>query len=321
MLDIAGENPYNKSMTTTNNAATENLTFGIEIETKRINNLRAAQAIQAELGGILEHGRDYYQSVYVRLADGRKWRCMNDSSLSGVSSEIVSPILQGREDVETVQRVVRALRRAGARCDEQCGIHVHVGAQGLTAKAVGNLAALVYSREELITRALGVHASRAARYCKATTEEKAKALKGAKTLSDANVAWYGHNNPAPSHYDGTRYAGLNLHNVWFRGTVEFRWFNGTLHAGKVRSYIALCLGLVAYAKSAKNIRVAKAAVSYDDAKWTMYRFLYHRLGLTGDYYKNVRDHLIAALPGSVRGGSRTSDRPGGTRAPRARAAA
>lgn len=317
-------------MTNTNNTANtsnlvgEDLTFGIEIETKGLTNEQAARALAVALGGTVTRGTDYYRSFFVVMADGRKWRCMNDASLHGVSSEIVSPILRGANDVAMVQVVVRTLRRAGARVDEQCGIHVHVGAQGLDAKAIGNLAALVYSREGIIKRALGVLSARE-RWCAGITEAKAKALKGAKSLDAAGAAWYGSVDAMTygrtEHYNATRYAGLNLHNVWFRGTVEFRWFNATLHAGKVRAYIALCLGLVNYAREAKSIPAKIATVSYGDERWTMYRLLYHRLGLKGDYYKNVREHLCANLPGSVRGGRITSDRLGGTSRPAARAAA
>lgn len=43
------------------------------------------------------------------------------------SGEIVSPVL-GYDDIELLQQIVRAVRAAGARVDETCGIHVHVGA-------------------------------------------------------------------------------------------------------------------------------------------------------------------------------------------------
>lgn len=40
---------------------------------------------------------------------------------------------------------------------------------------------------------------------------------------------------------------MNPHNVWYRGSVEFRWFEGTLHAGKVKAYIQLVLAIAAKA--------------------------------------------------------------------------
>jgi hypothetical protein len=49
------------------------------------------------------------------------------------------------------------------------------------------------------------------------------------------------------HYNDTRYHGLNLHSFFSKGTVEFRLFNSTLHAGKIKSYIQFCLGISAWA--------------------------------------------------------------------------
>ena len=48
---------------------------------------------------------------------------------------------------------------------------------------------------------------------------------------------------AASHYDKSRYHLLNLHAAFSTErpahTIEFRAFNGTLHAGEVKSYICL----------------------------------------------------------------------------------
>ena len=76
-----------------------------------------------------------------------------------------------------------------------------------------------------------------------------------RTTDQLNRIWYGYHNSRPQHYDGTRYHGVNLHNVWYRGTVEFRWFEATLHAGKVKSYIQLVL---AVATKALNGRAASS---------------------------------------------------------------
>ena len=50
-----------------------------------------------------------------------------------------------------------------------------------------------------------------------------------------------------THYDDSRYHCLNLHSVFQKGTVEFRLFNGTVHAGKIKAYIQLCLAIGAQA--------------------------------------------------------------------------
>ncbi len=96
------------------------LNFGIEIETVGLNKLALANAIQRVVGGVV-HG-DANRAT-VTMADGRVWRAVSDGSLSGsINGEVVSPILT-YADLEPLQNVVRALRGAGARADDSCGIH------------------------------------------------------------------------------------------------------------------------------------------------------------------------------------------------------
>ena len=37
------------------------------------------------------------------------------------------------------------------------------------------------------------------------------------------------------HYNSSRYHGSNIHATFTKGTVEFRLFNGTLHAGEIKA--------------------------------------------------------------------------------------
>ena len=89
---------------------------------------------------------------------------------------------------------------------------------------------------------------------------------------------------------------MNLHNVWYRGTVEFRWFEGTLHAGKVRAYIQLVLAVAAKALNGRAASSRKRRFNPQSARYDFRVFLLH-LGLIGDEFKTARKHLIVALPG------------------------
>ena len=117
------------------------------------------------------------------------------------------------------------------------------------------------------------------------------------TLDELNTAWYGYHNRFPQHYDSTRYRGLNLHSLWHRGTLESRWFESQLHAGKIKAYVqfylALCAkALQAKATSSKRRELNKATAKYD------FRVLLLNLGLVGDEFKTARKHLLARLEGS-----------------------
>lgn len=291
--------------------AIQNLQFGIEIETKNISRRKAVQMIGMAVrntGGTFRLDTDggYYDKQVCILADGRKWTAMSDASIGEGNSEIVSPICT-LEDMDLVQEIVRCLRRGGATVDSDCGIHVHVDAARMDGPALGRLAAITYQYEPLMKEALGVASSRE-HWAKDITESKAKALRKARTTDQAARAWYGHDNwerDARIHYDNSRYAGLNLHSTFYRGTIEFRYFDSTLHAGKVRSYVMLCLSLVEFARNTKQAAVRRVKYRLqDNKKWTMYCFLYYKLGLKGEENKNVRNHLISKLSGDLPGGRR-----------------
>ena len=104
------------------------------------------------------------------------------------------------------------------------------------------------------------------------------------------------------HYDGHRYRALNLNNLWganAKGTVEFRFFNGTTHAGEVKTAVQLALLIAIRAKnakasSAKNPRpYSEASAKYD------FRVFLIRLGANGNLFKTMRFHLCKNLPGSA----------------------
>lgn len=217
------------------------LRFGIEIETVGQTRAKVARAIQRVVGGNAFHHGGGYDAWHVTDSRGRTWKVVRDASLSGRpgsrKAEVVSPILR-YEDMAELQEIVRAVRGAGAKVDGSTGIHIHVDAAPFDAKKLANLVKIINKQEALIERALGIADSRKARWCKGVRQDFLQKIEREKpkTLEALNTAWYGHYNPRPHHYHGSRYHGLNLHNVWFRGTVEFRWFNGTLHAGQVKAY-------------------------------------------------------------------------------------
>jgi hypothetical protein len=266
-------------------------TFGIEIETVGASREAVAQAIQTVVGGTV-------RGTEVVDRQGRTWKVVRDGSLPGGGAEVVSPILR-YADLDELQAVVRAIRGAGARAEESCGIHVHVGAQPHTARSLVNLAKMVNKNEALLIAALQVLPSRQGRYAQMVNQTFLGRIvdRAPRTLDELNEAWYGYRNTSPIHYDQTRYHGLNLHNVWYRGTVEFRYFNGTLHAGKVKGYVQLCLAMSAKAINTRSANHAPKPVS-GSAKYDLRVWLLH-LGLIGDEFKTARLHLTKHLAGSA----------------------
>ena len=285
-----------------------NLTFGIEIETVGRSRNFVATALADLFNTFPRHEGGCYDKWTVAMNDGRKWSIMSDGSVNNVNgirggAEVVSPILR-LADMDAVQEVVRAVRRSGARVDYSCGIHIHIGANAFDAKALRNLVVLTAAHEEHFHKAIGTSGSRLTTWCKPISQ---RVLDGVANLKGRNLTldairgiWYGTDSmyPTREHYNRTRYASLNLHNVWFRGTVEFRSFDATLHAGEIRAYVMLCLclsakAIVSRACKVRRVRYVASTSRYDTRVWLL------NLGMIGDEYKNVRKHLLKNTSGDA----------------------
>ena len=77
-----------------------------------------------------------------------------------------------------------------------------------------------------------------------------------------------------------------------------RWFEATLHAGKVKAYIQFVLALATKALNGKAASSRKREFNPESARYDFRVFLLH-LGLIGDEYKTARKHLLAAMPGDA----------------------
>jgi hypothetical protein len=78
--------------------------------------------------------------------------------------------------------------------------------------------------------------------------------------------------------------------------VEFRLFNGTVHAGKIKAYIQLCLAIGAQALNQSCASRRKTVT--ENEKYTFRTWLL-RLGLIGDEFKTARGHLLEHLDGCI----------------------
>lgn len=248
-----------------------------------------------------------YDSYTVKDPEDRNWKIMRDSSIECTnrqgerasqlySVEFVSPICQYK-DIETLQELVRALRNAGARVNGRCGIHVHVDASKHTPKTLRNIVNIMASKEDLLYKALDVNVRRE-HYCeKADTRFLDEVNKRPPlTMEQIKDMWYDGEDGSWRHYDDTRYHGLNLHSVFSKGTIEFRLFNSTLHAGKVKAYVQLSLAISHQALIQK--RAMRNKTHSGNEKYTFRTWLL-RLGMIGDEFKTARTHLLKNLDGNI----------------------
>lgn len=290
--------------------------FGIEIEMTGVTRAQAASTIAQYLNGRITKTRDRYDTYKITAPDGRVWNIVSDGSIrtqmkdngqkvsatSAYSVELVSPILNYERDINTVQEIVRELKSAGAfsQAQNMTGIHIHLDGEGHTPRSLRNFINLIFARNELLYKSLQIEPIRMG-YCKKLDESLVTAMnkKKPQTLIEVENIWYHENGDENRnrHYNNSRYHFLNLHSFFHGvGTVELRGFNGTLHAGKIRSYIVLALAMNNQALTQKSASSKKPQT--DNEKFAMRTWL-NRIGLIGEEFKNCREHLCKHLGGSA----------------------
>ena len=287
--------------------------FGIEIEFTGITREKAAEVTAQHLNGTATRTYDGYDTYKVTAPDNRVWKLMSDASIickrkengrivsadRSYSVELVSPILTYKEDIETLQELIRKLKKAGGFENSSCGIHLHLDGANHTVRSIRNFINIISSKNDLFYKALEINPERI-RYCKKMDSLLVDKLnrKKPKTMNEIESLWYeGYSESTSRHYHSSRYHFLNLHS-FFTGqhTVELRGFNSTLHAGKVRSYIVLALALNHQALTQKFASSKKPQT--DNEKFAMRTYL-NRIGFIGEEFANCREHLTAHLDGSA----------------------
>lgn len=281
--------------------------FGIEIEMTGITRAAAAKVIAGYFYTTASHVGGTYDTYTVRSDDGRQWKLVSDASIhcetrrgstsnKEYSVELVSPICR-YEDIPTVQEIVRQLRHAGAKVNDSCGIHVHVDASPHDVKTLRNIVNIMASKEDLLYKALDVQVDRQY-YCKKADTRFLDEMnhKRPRTMDELEAIWYNGRGGRYQHYDNTRYHALNLHSVFSKGTIEFRLFNSTLHAGRVKTYIQLCLAISNQALVQKG--ASRARTQSPNEKYTFRTWLL-RLGMIGDEFKTARSFLLEKLDGNI----------------------
>ncbi len=290
--------------------------FGIEVELTGITRTTAAEVIAKHLHGTVERTFDRYDTHQITAEDQRVWSVVYDGSIhcqrqtagtkqpadSEYSVELVSPILTYDKDIQTLQEILRKLRKAGAFADNEncCGIHVHLDGAPHTARSLRNFINIIHSRNDLLYEALQI-APKRMRYCKKLELGLVNRMNTAKprTLQHVERIWYeGYHEIRTRRYHSSRHHFVQLHGLFNGvGTVELRGFNNeNLHAGKVRAYIVLALAMNHQALHQKSARSEKPQM--DNPKFAMRTWL-NRIGLIGDEFKHCREHLVKHLPGSA----------------------
>ena len=272
---------------------------------------KAAEVCAAYFGTSANYAGTHYNTYTALDPQGRQWKFMSDASIKPqrkegrqrvaasdeYQTEMVSPICH-YEDIVPIQEIVRKLKEAGAITNESCGIHVHIDASPFEARTLRNITNIMAAKEDLIYKALGVSVARQHRWCRPVEQRFLEELNSRRprSMQEVERIWYNGNSRRHTHYDDSRYHCLNLHSVFQKGTVEFRLFNGTLHAGKIKAYIQFCLAIGAQALN--QTCASRRKTQTTNEKYTFRTWLL-RLGMNGDEFATARQHLLSNLPGCI----------------------
>ena len=300
-------------------------TIGVEIEMADITRLKAIKVVANYFGtgNTVRHDGGSYDAWSCLDNQNRRWTITRDVSIRAdrdeEKAELATPILK-YEDIEDLQKIARQLRHAGAVSNPNhgCGVHIHIGANGHTAKTLRNLVNIMASHEPLLKESLKLDNYRVSNYCKMVDSKFLKEVNKKKPTSMSALAdiWYNTQSDSyrsrSSHYNGSRYHMTNLHATFTKGTIEFRLFQfdnpsldkkGGIHAGQLKSYIQLCLALSEMAKEVS--KASSRPQQNENPKYAMRTWLL-RLGFIGDEFATAREILTRNLRGdaAVRSGTR-----------------
>ncbi len=294
----------------------KNQLFGVEVEMTGITREKAAKIVAEVLGTTPSRpDNTCYETRTIADQAARKWKVMRDSSIHPIRNdggsepidqyrvEFVTPPLN-YEDIDLLQRIIRKLKENGAKPHSSCGIHIHVDGANHNPNSLRRLINFMTSRQDLIYEALEI-GQREDSWCHKLNASLLNEMKKVKDLTKerAEQIWYSSANDGytggidHTHYNRTRYHGINLHSYFSKGTVEFRLFNSTLHAGKIKAYVQFCLAVSAWAITSQEKIVFRSMAGYTPEKKVtiMRNILTHRLGLYGDEFKTCRLHLMTPL--------------------------
>ena len=149
----------------------ESITFGIEIE---------CYAPGVQVGG--------YHAGRSIPGFPAGWNAQADGSLGSGGTEIVSPVLKGRDGINQVQAVCEKLNSLNAKVDGRCGFHVHIGFDHTNAEALKRLIYLVANFEKALFAATGTKRREASCYCKGISRDFRNLQLGRPTRSLGHVA-------------------------------------------------------------------------------------------------------------------------------------
>lgn len=210
-------------------------TFGVEIE---------CLVPRYDIESIAtRNGMPFRYEGYNHVDNDRYYKFVSDSSIRGANPiECVSPVLSGRNGMKSLEVCCRSLNDAGAQVNKSTGLHVHIGAKGLTPQQYANVFSNYFYLENVIDSFMAP--SRRGNnncYC--------RSLQDHCGLVDCVNP-----NGVSIELDNDRYHKVNPVSFVRHKTIEFRQHQGTTDFKKISMWVNFCAKLVAWSKKNRLTR-------------------------------------------------------------------
>ena len=192
------------------------------------------------------------------------WETHIDASIRGNRPvEVVSSPIQANEaGIKTICDFAGILNDSSCSTNDSCGLHIHVHPVGYDWRNARALWSFMRRSGDSVILGMQNNADRAGglnRYCRSLNHHPTTPglINGVSGEADMFLAWYckeirdslmtygnTQSQPHRAKYSPTRYHATNLHSWWYRDTIEFRHFLGTLDKDSVETWIRLVLHII-----------------------------------------------------------------------------
>ena len=224
-----GFTPYEVEFVLRESQSKTGFTFGVEIECLMMRSR------------FIERARDnrmqYEYQGYNHTDNRTFYKLVSDSSIHGDNPiECVSPILEGNDNgFESLKNCCKTLNEADAKVNRSTGLHVHIGASGMTDKWFLNIFKNYQKLESIIDTFMAPSRRR-------DNNTFCKSLQGynfdyaCNTIADLQRKL------------SSRYYKVNPMSINRHGTIEFRQHQGTTDFEKISNWVRFCAKLVQWSK-------------------------------------------------------------------------
>ena len=194
-----------------------------------------------------------------------QWRIKTDSSVSdrrGFGLELVSPILNGNQDMTILKIFLKILNELHCDVNRTCGLHVHVGVRDWGVKQFKNLAKRYVKFETAIDTVMP-HSRKKNnnQYCLSNATARGQSF----NFDTLQSIFDGINSCRSAqqlkrYIQNGRYYKLNMESFWKHGTIEFRHHSGTICPTKIENWVYVCMGMTKLADTNRAVKVKSTDV-------------------------------------------------------------